>query len=562
MRRFAAGGVLMSLLVVLAVAMPAAAQGGKAGLPDGPGDHAALVALFDEFRAWKAAQAGDGPVDYSPAAIGARRAELRAFQARLDAMGAARWDRHAEVDFLAVRAQMDEQDFLLHVGRPWARDPGFYTDPLLRIAFTGLPVEGAERERLERRLAAIPELLAGARRTLDAAVGVYADFAIHNLTRSDGVNLRHPWREVPPAGILGWYDDLLERARAGQPDLVGDIETARAAIAGFHAWLVDNRPRMTAPAGVGKRLLDWYLARVKYMPWTSDDILLLAERERERLQAFHALERHRNRDLPELDLPANREDYHRRMAQMDAEVRAFLEEEDFVTVPDHIPADWQEMGYNAVWLERAGGPNFWEQILYRDPNPDHWHAVIPGHRFDGRMAARIDHPIRAHIADGGRSEGWALYVEEAPLQLGFYERTGRARARELIYIFGIFRAVRTIADVRMQRREWSAADAADYWKQWTPYLDDDVARVDAEIYLRRPPGYGLGYTMGSFQVYKLLGDRRHQLGEAFDLRAFHDWLMTAGRLPVALLRYDLTGLDDEIADLRRRRPLAEVLAGE
>lgn len=562
MHRFRPERVLPILLALLVVAMPAAAQSGKAGLPDGPGDPAALVALFDEFRAWKAAQSGGGPVDYSPAAIVRRQAELGAFQARLGAMGAARRDRHQEVDFLAVRAQMDEQDFLLRVGRPWARDPGFYTDPLLRIAFTELPVAGAERERLDSRLAAVPSTLEAARDTLSEVAGAYADFAIHNLTRSDGVNLRHPWRAVPPAGIIGWYDDLLDRARAGQPELVGAIEAARAAIVDFHAWLLDNRPRMTAPAGVGKTLLDWYLTQVKYMPWTSDEIVLLAERERERLQAFYTLERHRNRDLPELDLPANREDYHRRMAQMDAEVRAFLEEEAFVTIPDHIPADWQEMGYNAVWLERAGGPNFWEQILYRDPNPDHWHAVIPGHRFDGRMAATIDHPIRAHIADGGRSEGWALYVEEAPLQLGFYERTGRARARELIYIFGIFRAVRTIADVRMQRREWSAEAAADYWKTWTPYLDDDVARVDAEIYLRRPPGYGLGYTMGSFQVYKLLGDRRHQLGEDFDLQAFHDWLMTAGRLPVALLRYDLTGLDDEIAGMRRWRPLAEVLAGE
>jgi uncharacterized protein (DUF885 family) len=84
----------------------------------------------------------------------------------------------------------------------------------------------------------------------------------------------------------------------------------------------------------------------------------------------------------------------------------------------------------------------------------------------------------------------------------------------------VFRAARTLGDVWLQRNQMTADDAVAYWMDMTPYLDVDVARVDAEIYLRRPPGYGLGYTIGSFQMYKLLADRKRQLGETLCCASF------------------------------------------
>ena len=82
-----------------------------------------------------------------------------------------------------------------------------------------------------------------------------------------------------------------------------------------------------------------------------------------------------------------------------------------------------------------------------------------------------------------------------------------------------------------------------------------MARVDAEIYLRRPPGYGLGYTIGMLQMQRLLADRRRQLGEDFELRSFHDEFMAAGRLPIALIRFEMTGEDDEVRELWRAEPM-------
>jgi uncharacterized protein (DUF885 family) len=192
-------------------------------------------------------------------------------------------------------------------------------------------------------------------------------------------------------------------------------------------------------------------------------------------------------------------------------------------------------------------------VQYRDPTPDLLHATLPGHAFDGQMSRRDKRPIRGAIGDGVRAEGWGVYLEEAAQRLGFME--DRPRLRELIDIFGIFRAVRVAGDIELQLNQKTVPEVVADWQKWTPWLDKNVARVDAEIYLRRPPGYGLGYTVGMIEMQKLLADRRHQLGEKFVLKQFHDEFMAAGRLPMSLIRYDMTGFDNEIRHFWQRDPL-------
>jgi uncharacterized protein (DUF885 family) len=192
-------------------------------------------------------------------------------------------------------------------------------------------------------------------------------------------------------------------------------------------------------------------------------------------------------------------------------------------------------------------------VQFRDPHPDHLHAVIPGHRFDALVEDNNRHPVRARLSDGVRAEGWGVYLEEAMMQAGVIQ--DRPRVDELIYLFGIFRAARVPADVGMQRNEMTVDEAVKYMRDRTPFLDEDVARVDAEIYLRRPPGYGIGDTIGYLQMRKLLADRRWQLGEKFDVQQFHDDFLSRGRLPLSLLRWEITGLDDEVQRLWAWEPI-------
>lgn len=523
------------------------------GMPAGSGSWDDLVEIYEEFLSWRSMPPADGETwpDWGSQAMTMRADELAKLRKRLEDLSVANWERSQQVDWLAVRSRFDQQAFLLEISRPWERDPGFYVDRMLWITFTELPAEGKTLERLRTHLAATPNLVAQARRNLTDVAADYATLAIFNLTTPDGVGHGHPYRAVPPAGVLGWYDDLLKRAREKQPQLVPEVEAARSAVANLLAWLQKNQGQMTGEAGVGRESFDWYLKHVKLMPWTSSEIEVLGQRELDRLWALYALERHRNRNLPELAPATSAKDYAERIERVDTRIRDFLVDEQIITIPDYIG----ELDTNVPWIERPGGLNFWEQVQFRDPTPDHVHAVIPGHRFDAKIEDVNEHPIRSRFTSGARAEGWATYLEEAMLHAGFMAGDEHGRLRELIYIFGIFRAARVPADVWLQTNHMGTEEVVSWWRERVPYLDEDVARVDAEIYLRRPPGYGLGYTIGTLQMQRLLADRRRQLGDSFELRTFHDEFMATGRLPLSLIRWEMTGIDDEVREFWETEPM-------
>ncbi len=532
------------------------------GMPSGERSYDAFVAFWDEYLIWqnpRAAReqrslvdvAGEMQVhpDFSVDAMQQRLTELQNYQARLNDFAVHQWPLSQQVEFLAVRAKLHQEEFRLRVSRPWQRDPGFYTDRLLRLTFTELPADGEKLQALTRQLRAVPGLVGQAKTNLTDVAADYADLAIFNLSNSDGVGHGYPYRANPPAGILGWYEDLLARAEASQPTLVGDIETAQAAVRDLNTWLIKHRDSMNAEAGVGEVAFDWYLKHVKLMPYTSAEMVTLGERELDRLWGVYALERHRNRDLPEINLPTSAEEYQQRIDETDDKIRTFLEAQDIITIPGYV----RMLATNVPWIVRDSGPNFWEQIQFRNPTPDHLHAVIPGHRFDAVVERQNTHPVRSRLTFDARVEGWGVYLEEAVMNAGLLD--DQPRVRELIYLFGIFRAARMPADVWLQTNQMTADEVADYWMDNVPYLDRDVARVDAEIYLRRPPGYGLGYTAGMLQMQTLLAEARRQQGDDFNLREFHDTFMAKGRLPISLIHVEMTGDDADMPELWRQTPL-------
>lgn len=543
---------LILLAIALIVATPASAQ-----LPGGSGSYQQLLDLNEELQRYmvpaftggvvleSGARVGQG---YERGAMAAKLAGLPRFERRLAAMNVAAWPRAQQVEWLAVTSMLNGYRFNLTVLRPWNRDPGFYLDPLMKVAFTDVPATGDKKARLERELAAIPPMLSEARANLDAVAGDFADLALHNLERSDGVNHYHPYRKVPPAGIIGWYDDLLARVRSQQPELVPAVTAARTAVVEFRDWLKAGRPRMTAKGGVGNARMQWFLTHVRMLPYSVDELLALSRREHERLSADLVLTRHRNRDLPQIALSTSAAEQEAKVKETDRKVREFLVREQIVSLPEGVGY----LGSNTPFIERPGGPNFWEKIQFRDPIPDHLHAVIPGHRFDALLAARDKRPIRGPFSDGIRVEGWAMYLEEAMMTAG---AVTNPRAEEFIQLFGIFRAARVPADINMQRNAWSVAEAVAAMKAATPWLDEDVARVDAEIYLRRPPGYGLAYLTGKLQMDALLAEQSARLGDNFVLRDFHDRFLAAGRLPIALIAYEMGGDPAPLAPMWRTPPI-------
>jgi uncharacterized protein (DUF885 family) len=105
--------------------------------------------------------------------------------------------------------------------------------------------------------------------------------------------------------------------------------------------------------------------------------------------------------------------------------------------------------------------------------------------------------------------------------------------------------VRNRAEVGLHTNEYTIEEAARFMVDRTPMMEASVARVDAEIYLREP-GYGISYQMGKIQIEELMADRAMQLGDRFSLKDFHDRFLAAGMIPISLIRWEMTGLDDEV----------------
>ncbi|MGI8785242.1 MAG: DUF885 family protein [Acidobacteriota bacterium] len=501
-----------------------------------------IVEILRLARQFKQPLLSKREMDFSAAAVASRRASIVVWQQQLKALDPSKWPVAQQVDYLLVRAELDQLDFEYRILRPWSRDPGLYVDIARDVAFTSLPLTEHTRQPFADRLAVIPELLTTARSTLTEAAGELAKLALFNLEHDDGVGHEQPGRSKPPAGILGWYDDLLERVAKHEPSLVETTKQARAAVRDFHAWLKQNLPGMTAPAGIGREHYDWLLRRVHFEPFTIREVISIGDREWNRSMAGLALERYRNRALPALEPAASAEEYQRRVDQADRKVRQFIRDKKFLAIPDYIA----EMDNNVPWMVRSGGRNFWEEVQFRDPLPDKIHAGIPGHRFDLRVHREDKRPVRGVIEDGSRIEGWGFYLEEAMMNAGLLD--DRPRTRELFWIFMAARAVRNRAEAMMHANQWTVDQAVDYMVRSVPYMDRNVARVDCEIYLRQPT-YGQNYQMGKVQIDQLLAERSHDLGDRFDLGGFHDEFLKSGLIPVSLIRWEMTGRSDEIKQL-------------
>jgi hypothetical protein len=508
----------------------------------------ALVKLYEDMRASQRPADVKGVPDYSAATVQARRKALDTFGVALDAFDSSAWQRSQRVDHLLVLAQWRTFDFELRVLKPWARDPNLYVDMLARVPFTELPLSGQPLEAFKARLRAVPEIVAQAKANLTEGAAEQTKAAIRNLEMADGVGHGHPYRATPPAGVIGWFDDLSSQLSKHHPDLVSDAGRAKASAQEFRDWLKQNQGRMNAKSGIGLDNYDYLQQYIRLMPYTSKDNLVLSQRELERSRAFLAIERWKNRKEPVLAPSASAEEYDKRKKDADEHIRRFIREQEILTIPEYV----RELKTNVPWIVRPGGKrNFWEEIQFRDPRPDHVHAVIPGHGFDGLLHRMDKRPIRGSYSDGGRTEGWGFYLEEMFLQAGLLDKL--PRTRELYYLFQVKRATRNRAEVLMHDNKFTVADAVKSMMDNVQFLDEDVARVDAEIYLRRP-AYGSGYQMGKLQIDKLLSDRFHQLKDKFSLKEFHDQFLAAGTIPISLIRWEMTGYDDEVKHLFVRVP--------
>jgi hypothetical protein len=160
------------------------------------------------------------------------------------------------------------------------------------------------------------------------------------------------------------------------------------------------------------------------------------------------------------------------------------------------------------------------------------HEGYPGHHLQLSIANNYPSIIRKTFFDYFFAEGWALYCEELMAQCGLYEDSLAAIMKVL---YGVrFRAVRIIVDVMLQTRQYTYEDAVNFMVS-TLYGDSSYYAREVKRYITSP-GQPSSYLAGKLQIVDLLHEYKKVKGDNFNLKEFHDNLLSHGTIPISLVR--------------------------
>lgn len=160
------------------------------------------------------------------------------------------------------------------------------------------------------------------------------------------------------------------------------------------------------------------------------------------------------------------------------------------------------------------------------------HEASPGHHFQISIQQEIEE-LPAFRRFGGFTayvEGWALYAESLGKELGLYADPYQYFGA--LY-FDIWRANRLVVDTGMHALGWTRQQAIDWMMSNSPMTEQDVvAEVDRYIVI---PGQALAYKIGQLKIRELRTRAERELGDGFDVRKFHNVVLTAGAVPLSVL---------------------------
>ncbi len=161
-----------------------------------------------------------------------------------------------------------------------------------------------------------------------------------------------------------------------------------------------------------------------------------------------------------------------------------------------------------------------------------YHEGVPGHHFQIAIMQELqDVPMfRRMLPFTAYTEGWALYTEQLAWEIGFQndplDNLGRLQAE-------IFRAVRLVVDTGLHHKRWTREQAIEYMLAKTGMGINDVT-AEIERYMVRP-GQALAYKVGMLKILELRERAREQLGDRFDIKDFHNVVLTNGAVPLEIL---------------------------
>ncbi len=160
------------------------------------------------------------------------------------------------------------------------------------------------------------------------------------------------------------------------------------------------------------------------------------------------------------------------------------------------------------------------------------HESVPGHHLQIAISQELE-GIPEFRRYGGYTafvEGWGLYSESLGPELGLY-KDPYSKFGQLTY--EIWRAIRLVIDTGIHSFGWSRQQAIDYFKANSAKTENDIT-VEVDRYIVWP-GQALAYKSGELEIKALRKYAEQELGPRFDIRAFHDQVLSQGALPLDVL---------------------------
>jgi uncharacterized protein (DUF885 family) len=161
-----------------------------------------------------------------------------------------------------------------------------------------------------------------------------------------------------------------------------------------------------------------------------------------------------------------------------------------------------------------------------------YHEGVPGHHLQISVEQSLTGlpEFRKHTGNSAYTEGWGLYAEQLGKEIGLYRDAGSDYGR---LRSELFRAVRLVVDTGIHDMDWSRDQVVEYMRN-SHAVDEPTIQAETDRYISGP-GQACSYKLGQLKIRELRERAKQQLGARFDLKTFHDEVLSGGALPLDVL---------------------------
>jgi len=504
----------------------------------------------------------DALEDFSAGAIKAEVTWLRAFRQRLDALDPQPLTADERVDRRILLGVVDGWLLDLDTVRSWTRNPMIYASAISDGVHDLMTLESAPAERrmtqATAKLRAVPRLIASARQNVRNPPRVFVE---RGITMFRGVS------ELLANDLPLAFADVSDRAR--QDDLKAAAATARNAVDAYVNELTSIvLPKAGGAFAIGTANVEARYRAEELIDLPAAALLTIGERELKKTEAEFAATAARidpSRPSNEVwrdvlnDHPKRGELVRAAQRTVD-ELFAFIRSKHLVDLPEgervivaaapafdlglasmhssppleprpvksfyyitDARADWPPARQNA-WLQKFNYPTL-ADITAHEVAPGHYVHSLFMRRTPGKVR-RIWIGLNPFPQPSSGQDGWAHYAEQLVSDEGFKREDPRYKLAQTSE--ALTRICRLIAGLRLHSGAWTVDQAAALFEQ-SAHLPAPAAR-QAAVRGTYDPTYG-GYFLGKLAALTLRRDYAAARGDRFDLRAFHERVMTNGIAP-------------------------------